>query len=335
MSIAPRLEVRPLTVLEPRVLPWHHWPGVHRLNTRRLLRAVRRALRDAGFAGRAPLIVTGSPPSVGVIEQLPAVGSIYFCMDDFLHHPSATARMIKPLEERLLRVVDATAATAESLTRLKRPASGVSRHIPQGVNYDHFATPRPRPADLANLPGPIIGFAGRLSACVDYELVRQVAMAFPEASVVLVGPVSMPEHVLQAIRLPNVHVLGPRPYDDLPPYVQSFDVALVPYVLNDWTRSVDPLKLLEYLAAGVPVVSTALPEVRRYAERVAIAHDVTAFVARIGEALHVDRAATRVANQTLARGHSWRVRAETLLELAEEVIDRRHRAVPVELAPRS
>jgi len=301
-----------------------NWPG-----------SIGRALRATGLEGRTPLIVTGSPPSVGVVERLPALASIYFCMDDFLHHPSASAWMIKPLEERLLRVVDATAATAERLTRLKRPATGITRHIPQGVNYEHFAAPRQRPADLENLPAPIIGFAGRMSACVDYGLVRQVAEAYPSASVVLVGPISVPHQTLQAVRLPNVHLLGPRPYDDLPPYVQHFDVALVPYILNDWTRSVDPLKLLEYLAAGVPVVSTALPEVERYADRVATAGDAAGFVARIGEALRADRAATRTANQALAKQHSWRVRAEALLELADEVVARRGALRGPEVARRS
>jgi glycosyltransferase involved in cell wall biosynthesis len=307
----------PRRIVHPRVLPWHHYGPVHAFNTRSLLRSIREALAELGTTER-PLLVTGTPPSVGVVGQLDEIASIYFCMDDFLHLPSTSPRMLAPLEERLLERVDAVVATAESLTRTKRPRSGRVYHLPQGVNYEHIAAPRPVPADLAALPRPIIGFAGSIYDRIDFGMLDQVAAAFPGGSVVLVGPVEGPA---PRFRQANVHLLGVRPYRELPAYVQAFDVGLIPYVLNRETIAVDPLKLLEYLAAGIPVVSTDLPEIRQRGEVVSIAGTRDDFVAAVLGALAHPRN-TRAERQALAREHGWDRRAQRLLDIFDEVIAR-------------
>ena len=312
-------EAGPLAVLQPRVLPWHHVAAVHALNTWSLVRAIKHALARHGL-NRRPVLVTGSPPSVGVVGRLDERAAVYFCMDDFLHLAGVTPWMLAPFEQRLLDQVDAVVATAESLTRSKRPRSGRTHYLPQGVNYEHFAAARPIPADLAAIPAPRIGFAGGVSACCDFLLIRELARALPHVSVVLVGPVSVD---LAGLVLKNLHVLGPRPYSDLPAYVQHFDVGLIPYLLNEWTRAVDPLKLLEYLAAGLPVVSTDIPEVRKYREAVAIAGTRDRFVREVAAALRVDRDEVRRRGKALARKHTWAVRADELLALLDELSERR------------
>lgn len=298
----------PLRVIQPRVLPWHHVGPVRAFNSRSLTKAIRQALAAEGLS-QPPLLVTGSPPSISVFGKLGEYGSAYLCMDDFLHLPNVSAHMIAPLERELLDRVDVTIATAQALVESKRPRSGRSFHLPQGVSFEHFAARRPVPAELASLPRPIIGFAGGLLVPpLDVELVRRVAEANPAASVVLVGPV---QSDISALALPNVHVLGRRPYADLPAYVQAFDVGLIPYVLNPHTIAVDPLKLLEYLAAGVAVVSTDLPEVRKYSAMVRIGATADAFVAAVADALR-DAPETSAARTGYARGHDWTVRASVL-----------------------
>jgi glycosyltransferase involved in cell wall biosynthesis len=315
----------PKAIIEPRVLPWHDVGPVHALNTQVLVRAVRRAL-DALGRRRPPVLITGSPPAVGVVGRLGEAASLYFCMDDFLHLPGVSAEMIAPLERRLLEVVDAVVATAASLTQSKRPASGVAYHLPQGVNYEHFATPQSEPQDLRHVPRPRIGFAGALSACVDQELVARVADTYRNCSVVLVGPTAREVVDQASLTRPNIHLLGGRPYRVLPAYVQHFDVGIIPYVLNDWTRAVDPLKLLEYLAAGLPVVCSAIPEARKYAGAITIAPDRDTFVRAVGAALASDRALVRGRAQELARQHTWTRRAAELLEIIRETVARGHRA---------
>ena len=316
---------RPLVVIEPRVLPWHHRAVVHAYNTWSLVRDVRVALRRQGFSAR-PIVVTGSPPSVGVIGRLDEIASVYFCMDDFRHLAGVSAEMIEPLERRMLDAVDAVVATAKSLTRSKVPRSGRIHYLPQGVNFSHFATPRPEPSDLKAIPRPRIGFAGGVSACCDLELLRRVASAFPNASLVLVGPVSVD---IGSVNVPNLHVLGPRSYQELPAYVQHFDVGMIPYVLNDWTVAVDPLKLLEYLAAGIPVVSSGIPEVEKYREAVFVAADHGDFVRGVGRALAEDKMVARRRGQAVASMNTWEQRAGDLLSLLDDVAGGAHADVHV------
>jgi glycosyltransferase involved in cell wall biosynthesis len=304
-------------VLDARVLPWHHRPVIHRYNTWSLTRTIRRALQDLGVHTR-PVLVTGSPPSVGVVGRLAEQAAIYFCMDDFLQLPTTSPGMLAPLEARMLERVDAVVATAESLTRSKRPSSGRVYYLPQGVNYEHFATPRPLPAELQTLPRPIVGFAGAFYDRCDFELMRQLADANSGGSLVVVGPViDDPAPILR----PNVHVLGPRPYRELPAYVQAFDVGVVPYVLNEETRAVDPLKLLEYLAAGIPVVTTALPEVRKYGSAVSIAPTRREFVEAVLRVLGSPQRGTQE-RQSVARRHGWVERADQLLGIVADVVAR-------------
>lgn len=312
----PDHSANPETIIDPKVLPWHHRGFVHRLNTLSLTHAIRSSLAAHGCATR-PIIVTGSPPSVGVLGRLDEVASVYFCMDDFLHLPGVTPAMIGPLEQRLLQRVDAVVATAQSLLQSKAPRSGKTFYLPQGVNYEHFATAQPVPAELRDLPRPIIGFAGGVSDCCDFSLLALIARAYPHASIVLVGPVTTEDcGQLDLLQLPNIHLLGPRSYANLPAYVQCFDVATIPYLLNDWTKAVDPLKLLEYLAAGVPVVTTDIPEVRKYRSTVSIASDRDTFVALIDRAISAGDG-ERSQRQARAKAETWDRRAEDFLAIID------------------
>jgi len=310
----------PVAIIEPRgVLPWHHVGPIHAFNTALLVRAIRGRLNALGLT-RPPVLVTGSPPSVGVVGRLAEAASVYFCMDDFLNYPGVSAKMIAPLERRLLQRVDGLVATAQSLTVSKMPASGIAYHLPQGVNYEHFSSPQPEPADLAAIRRPRIGYAGRVGGCCDQDLVRRIAETYPRCSVVLVGRVIADRVTMDSLQLPNVHVLGLRPYSLLPAYVQGFDVGIIPYVLNDWTRAVDPLKLLEYLAVGLPVVSSSIPEMAKYSDIVTIAPDDDAFIRAIGEGLAVDRLTARERSQAVARLNTWKQRADRLLEIIEALV---------------
>jgi glycosyltransferase involved in cell wall biosynthesis len=317
----------PQYIVQPRVLPWHSNPIVAAANRSSLKNEIRRTLARAGIDDF--VMVTGSPPSARVIGECGERASIYFCMDDFLVLPGTTPRMLAPLEQELLRRVDAVVATAQRLVEKKVAASRRGYHLPQGVNYAHFSTPREIPHELRDLPRPIVGFAGGVGPAVDVESLHAIAKAIPGGSLVLIGPVTLPA---ESLRAPNIHVLGPRPYAELPAYVQAFDVGIIPYVENDWTRAVDPLKLLEYLAAGVPVVASPLPEVKKYAHAVTMAELGAPFagaVARVAGGTGVrGPAAQRVASE-----HSWDSRADRFLEIVDEVVEAVDRERGAERSP--
>jgi hypothetical protein len=150
-------------------------------------------------------------------------------------------------------------------------------------------------------------------------LIEPLAREFAAGSVVLIGPLlcRLPEG-LTASR----HLLGPRSYAEMPAYVQHFDVGVIPYVRSPSTDAVDPLKLLECCAAGIALVTTGIPEARKYGTTVCVADTEDAFVDGVRAALAEDRATSRARGQALARQHTWRRRADDLLAilhgLAEE-----------------
>jgi glycosyltransferase involved in cell wall biosynthesis len=304
----------PQVIIEPRVLPWHLNRIASAFNRASLKRDISAAVRRTAIDNF--VLVTGLPPSAPVVGECGERASIYFCMDDFLVLPGTSPRMMAVLEEDLLRRADAVVATAQRLVEVKTTPSGRGYHLPQGVNYVHFATPQPVPPELAVLPRPLIGFAGGVGPAVDIETVRRICEAVPHGSVVMIGPVTIAR---QSLTASNLHLLGPRAYANLPAYVQSFDVGLIPYIESDWTRAVDPLKLLEYLAAGVPVVATPLPEVLKYSEAVVTAPLGQPFVDAVLRTLAGSDGLRAKEAQAFASKHSWEHRAARFLEIVDEV----------------
>jgi glycosyltransferase involved in cell wall biosynthesis len=174
------------------------------------------------------------------------------------------------------------------------------------------------PVDIADLPRPIIGFHGLLADWVDYELIKKVAERFSTGSVVVIGKTSV--DATQKIKLldgvPNIHRLGRKAYADLPAYCAAFDVALNPFEISELTLAANPLKVREYLAAGLPVVSTDIPEVRVLDDvLVGVNHDD--FISKIETALAKPK--MRAAVSDAIRGESWESKVEELRALVTDL----------------
>jgi glycosyltransferase involved in cell wall biosynthesis len=174
---------------------------------------------------------------------------------------------------------------AGSRARPGRPA----HLVPNGVELAHFAAAArpetPIAPEVEALPRPVVGFVGTLQYWIDFDLVRFLALARPRWSFVLVGSRGRLGRVERVEGLPNVRLLGARPYRDLPGFLRGFDVCLNPYVLDDVARHASPLKLYEYLAGGKPVVSVDMPEARRFGEVVGIGRTPDEMLARLEDAL--------------------------------------------------
>lgn len=173
------------------------------------------------------------------------------------------------------------------------------------------------------------GYVGGVHRHVDRERFASLSRALPDVRFVLVGPAQTDVDALR--RLPNVHLLGPRPHPDVPRYIKGFDVGLVPYALNDYTSHVYPTKLNEYLAMGVPVVATDLPEVRRFAAEhpgvVHVAATASAFADAVGAALASPDTA-RARRIAAARGNGWDERIERMSKLMDQALAARRAAQP-------
>jgi glycosyltransferase involved in cell wall biosynthesis len=179
--------------------------------------------------------------------------------------------------------------------------------VTHGVDVAHFRnaclpTVAP-PADCAELKGPVIGFFGLIADWVDLEVVRYLAASRPNWSLLLIGEVQTDTSALR--ELSNVHLLGRRSYESLPAYCKAFDVAILPFVVNELTVAANPLKLREYLAAGLPVVATPLPEVLKLSALVRMARTPEEFLHEIEALLNEGKSGPDPAVAALMERESW------------------------------
>src|SRR2546425_11395747 len=187
------------------------------------------------------------------------------------------------MEERLLAKADVVIASSQLASDRKRRAIASTFLVTHGVDGEHFRRAcHPDtvvPDDLAALPRPVLGFYGLTAVWVALELFRFLAVSRPQWSFALIGRTQTDVGGLQG--LPNVHLLGRKDYQLLPAYCKGFDAAVLPFVINDLTNAANPLKLREYLAAGLPVVASAIPQVEKPDGVVAIRRTPTEIPAQI------------------------------------------------------
>lgn len=301
---------RNLYVLNPLVIPSYGRAWVRRLNRFWLRQQVKGAMRRLDF--RRPINWVFNPAAAVVAGTLGEDLLIYYCVDEYTAFSGVASPSLAALEKQLLSRADLVIASAEPLYRSKgrlNPRTVLVRH---GVDYQHFCRALDPetcvPEEIARLPRPVIGYFGLMAAdWVDVGLLTRVARHFSGGSVVLLGKVTTDLSALK--RLPNVHLLGRKPYEVLPAYCKGFDVALVPFPLNEATRNANPLKAREYLAAGLPVVSTAIPEVEALG-RCRIAADGDAFIRQIETALKTP--GPRRERSEAMRTESWEARLEEI-----------------------
>jgi glycosyltransferase involved in cell wall biosynthesis len=223
------------------------------------------------------------------------------------------------MESEMLHRADLFVATAKNL--LDSKSTRAERHyLPHGVNYEHFSAR----SVVQERKRPTIGFMGLVSEWVDTELLTELARRRPEWSFEIVGDTTVDTSTLES--LSNVSFPGAVPYKDLPSATAAFDVGLIPFRVNSLTQSVNPLKLLEYLAMGIPVVSSPLPEAIGLDPHVKVADSVESFSAAIETALSEDSHTARSQRLAIAQANSWKSRAELLESWIDKRLDQSGRS---------
>jgi glycosyltransferase involved in cell wall biosynthesis len=233
---------------------------------------------------------------------------VYDSMDYLPGFRGAPPRLLE-LEEELIERADLVFAGGASLHRRMQLRHRASHRFPSSIDVSHFAAARgglPDPIDQAGIPAPRIGYAGVIDERLDLDLVAAVADARPNLSVVLVGPVVKIDPTDLPAR-PNVHTLGLKPYAELPAYLAGWDIGWMPFAHNDATRYISPTKTPEYLAAGLPVVSTSIDDVVEPYGRlglVAIADTVAGTLAAV-DAVFAGQRPSHAAVDTFLAAGSW------------------------------
>jgi len=257
--------------------------------------AVLKRLLDAHIASvRGPLIAWYyTPMMLTFSSQLVPDVTVYDAMDELSKFKFAPEHLLD-LEQELIDRADIVFTGGSSLYEAKKDRHDSVHCFPSSVDRAHFCKARVRhfePADQEDLPRPRLGFYGVIDERFDTELLEQVAAKRPDWSFVMVGPVvKIAEGDLP--KRPNIHYLGSKTYDQLPTYLSGWDVALMPFAMNESTQFISPTKTPEYLAGGRPVVSTPIKDVVRHyghLEGVKIAATADEFVAACEAALELSR----------------------------------------------
>ncbi|MFC4058794.1 glycosyltransferase [Planomonospora corallina] len=304
-------------VMSPLPLPLYGSPLGRRLGAALVRAQVRAVCLALGL--RRPVIVATLPTAWDVVRPMRRRSLVYNRSDRHSAFPESEGTAIVEMERSLLEHADHVVYVSNALMAEERPVVGDRAHfLDHGVDVDHFrrVPPERQPADLLAVPGPRIGFFGALDDfVVDFDLLDRLAEELPEASLVLIGDANGP--IERLTRHPNVHWLGFRPYERIPAYGSGFDVAIMPWLDNDWIRHSNPIKLKEYLALGLPVVSTPFSELERYPEQVITASGAAAFVEAVRTALKEGGPLPPEELRASVSHAAWSARAAELMRLAE------------------
>jgi len=313
-----------LWVVTPIVLPFPHSKLAAAIN-RSLLRATigyyRRKLGLREFQ-----LWTFLPNAIEYVGKLGESLVVYYCIDEWSTFTYLDGQRMSAMERRLMQRADVCFMTAHSLFESKagfNPKTFLAAH---GVDHAHFAKAlapsKDIPAEIADLPRPIIGFFGLIQEWIDLDLLARLARTHADWSIVLIGRSAVDTSALKS--LPNVYLLGRRPYQALPGYCRAFDVGIIPFEVNEMTRNINPIKLREYLSAGLPVVSTELPEAKFYGDHVYVARGHDEFISKVEQAIREDSAEARRRRSDSMRGETWEARVSAVCDAVVSFRDAKH-----------
>jgi glycosyltransferase involved in cell wall biosynthesis len=262
-----------------------------------------------------PIVWTFSPHVVPFLARLPHQFLVYHCVDRWTAFQDYDAGLMESWERQLCSLADIVFASAEDLAERCQAFGAEVHYVPHGVSYTHFSSALeagPVPTDLAAIAAPRVGFFGLIHEWVDLDLIAELARQRPTYSFVLIGDSHTDTTPLADCA--NVYLLGRRPFATLPEYCRGFAAAIVPFCMTELTKSVNPIKLREYAAAGLPIVSSDLPEVSRCSDIAEVAATQSAWL----EAL--DRAVARGAIAEERRWQSERVQDQDWAVVARRLV---------------
>jgi glycosyltransferase involved in cell wall biosynthesis len=295
--------VAPDEIIAPAAVPLPGNATAAHLTRTFVARQVNAAMNRLGM--KRPILWTSLPTAEPLVGAFGERAVVYYAGDDFGALEGVDHKAVLALEERLVdRAELILAASPEIAQRFPAERTMVAPH---GVDVAHFSRRRAMPADM-HIGRPVVGFYGSISGWIDIELIARAARALPKVQFVMIGQVSTDIGLLE--KLENVHFLGPKRHQELPAYVQHFDVAMLPFRDTPQIRACNPLKLREYLASGAAVASTDFPALEPYRALIHVGQDADGFIAAIEMALK-DKARMAL-RQRAVQNETWSRRAEDI-----------------------
>jgi len=269
-----------------------------------------------GFSGKDKVVALSSIHWGDFASKLKAKVKFYDCNDDHLKF-AENCPWAREYLSRYLKTCDFVICVSKELNRRVQSIYRVkSCIVGNGVDYEHFSKPVPKAPDLAEISGKILGFAGAIK-WLDIELLEMIAKRFDNHNIVLIGPVIEMDLIDEihrlAVKYRNVYYLGEKSYDLLPSYIQYFDVGLLPYIKNEYSETLNPGKLYQYLAAGIPIVTMDFSkDIREFSEIIYIAKGKKEFIESIKEAL---KSGFNPKGREIAKWYDWKEVSNKFLKI--------------------
>jgi len=315
-----------LTSYSPVLLPFPYSKLSLFFNKRIFNLAISKWTKSSDFYNPIVISFLPTPLIQSVIKDINPKLTIYYCANN-MAESSISASQVRPYEDHFFGSVDIVFTAAYVIQEYAKRFSEKVFYFPPGIDFDKFETAlesnKDVPNDLNNITSPIIGYIGALGKVLDQELLCTLADECSDSTIVLIGPKYTDTILLEGKS--NIVFLGPRPHDQLPYYIKGFDVGIVPYICNDFTEGVYPSKLNEYMAMGIPSVSTNLREVREskevYGEAVIIANNTEEFIEAVKSSIVEKNNTSSVDKRVkIAKENSWESRFKGISEIIQEEI---------------
>lgn len=286
-----------LIVIHPFIIPLHDFNFVRKINNYLIKKKICKALQKNSFSN--PILITSTPLIENILGELGESSSHYFCLDDYSKFKGAFNSLLE-IENVLLKKITSVFSVSQKLLANKIPTSGNNFHLPQGVDVSHFKLIENKKNNNEEI---VIGFFGLIAEWVDLELICKCAKTYPNYKFKIIGKSVTEIRCFNNYK--NIDFIGEVSYRNLPENVNDFTVGLIPFKINELTLAVNPLKLIEYFAVGIPVVSTALPEVRKFGDLVFCADNEDAFISLLPNAVNDNNNFRNESRRKKAEEYSW------------------------------
>ncbi len=295
---------------------------IHHLHTSLFIFLLKKKLNQLNFNDY--IIGIGRPFLGESFKKFNPRLSYYDCSDDYLESPrlKGNKRLLRAVEEKTIKSVDLVFCSSHRLRDIKCRWNRNCFVIPNGVEISFMEQnlQEEDPVDIAGIKGPILGYIGVIDERLDFDLLNKLAKAKPHWSIVLVGPSISPHSMAGLKEQPNVYFLGTKNYQDLYRYLKRFDVCLIPFKINAFTQKIYPTKLHQYLAAGKPVVSSPLPELKIFSPWIEFYLNFKEMKFKIERAILEDSEEKAMERRRVARENTWDRRVELTIKIFREYL---------------
>jgi glycosyltransferase involved in cell wall biosynthesis len=311
-----------LTTFTPFILPFSDkTPGLHQMNIRLSSSYMNKFLGQLGF--KEFILWFYDPEAVAYLDYLQPILSCYDCVDEYSTMPYYSShrrkQRLEHLEKQLIERCDIVFTTSENLYNQKKQLNPNTYLVENVGDFEHFNkvdySKLKVPQDFPSVSSPVIGFIGAMDHYkVDFDLIEFIADMRPQWNLIMIGSrMNSKEKRASYPKKSNIYYLGGKEYRNLPDYAANFDICIIPYKINEYTKNVFPIKFFEFLATGKPVVTTALPALLQYGSIVNISQTYEEFLDAIEQSLYHDSGDLKKERLQIAKKHTWESRKERLL----------------------